>query len=109
MYIDLQTIKKHLNIDTEFTEDDDYLMMLEGVAEISVEKHIDKKLTQLEDGEGNLPSPLKQAMLLFIGNMYLSRESVTFGNAVEIPLSYNYLLDLYKDYSKKEDDGGIFG
>lgn len=109
MYIDLQTIKKHLNIDTEFTEDDDYLMMLEGVAEISVEKHIDKKLTQLEDGEGKLPSPLKQAMLLFIGNMYLSRESVTFGNAVEIPLSYNYLLDLYKDYSKKEDDGGIFG
>lgn len=109
MYIDLQTIKKHLNIDTEFTEDDDYLMMLEGVAEISVEKHIDKKLTQLEDGEGNLPSPLKQAMLLFIGNMYLSRESVTFGNAVEIPLSYNYLLDLYKDYSKKEDVGGIFG
>lgn len=109
MYIDLQTIKKHLNIDTEFTEDDDYLMMLEGVAEISVEKHIDKELTQLDDGEGNLPSPLKQAMLLFIGNMYLSRESVTFGNAVEIPLSYNYLLDLYKDYSKKEDDGGIFG
>jgi len=48
-------------------------------------------------------------MLLFIGNMYLSRESVTFGNAVEIPLSYNYLLDLYKDYSKKEDVGGIFG
>lgn len=109
MYIDLETIKKHLNIDTEFIEDDDYLMMLEGVAEISVEKHIDKKLTQLDDGEGNLPSPLKQAMLLFIGNMYLSRESVTFGNAVEIPLSYNYLLDLYKDYSKKEDDGGIFG
>lgn len=109
MYIDLNTIKKHLNIDTEFTEDDDYLMMLEGVAEISVEKHIDKSLTELDDGEGNLPSPLKQAMLLFIGNMYLSRESVTFGNAVEIPLSYNYLLDLYKDYSKKEDVGGIFG
>jgi hypothetical protein len=109
MYIDLNTIKKHLNIDTEFTEDDDYLMMLEGVAEISVEKHIDKSLTELVDGEGNLPSPLKQAMLLYIGNMYLSRESVTFGNAVEIPLSYNYLLDLYKDYAKKEDVGGIFG
>lgn len=109
MYIDLETIKKHLNIDSEFTEDDDYLMMLEGVAEISVEKHIDKSLAELDDGEGDLPSPLKQAMLLFIGNMYLSRESVTFGNAVEIPLSYNYLLDLYKDYSKKEDVGGIFG
>ncbi len=109
MYIDLETIKKHLNIDSQFTDDDEYLTMLENVAEVSVEKHIDKGLTELEDGEGNLPSPLKQAMLLFIGNMYLSRESVTFGNAVEIPLSYNYLLDLYKDYSKKEDVGGIFG
>lgn len=107
MYIDLSTIKKHLNIDESFKDDDEYLLMLEKVAEKSVAKHIDKDLAELEDG-GELPSPLLQAMLLFIGNMYNTRESVTFGSAMEVPLSYNYILDLYKDYSKKEEFGGIF-
>lgn len=107
MYIDLSTIKKHLNIDESFKDDDKYLLMLEKVAEKSVAKHIDKDLAELEDG-GELPSPLLQAMLLFIGNMYNTRESVTFGSAMEVPLSYNYILDLYKDYSKKEEFGGIF-
>lgn len=107
MYIDLSTIKKHLNIDESFKDDDKYLLMLEEVAEKSVAKHIDKDLAELEDG-GELPSPLLRAMLLFIGNMYNTRESVTFGSAMEVPLSYNYILDLYKDYSKKEEFGGIF-
>lgn len=106
--IPIYLIKKHLNIDNSFTEDDDYLIELERVALALVEKHIDKPIKDLLDEGGELPTPLSQAVLLQIGNMYQSRESVAFSNAVELPKSYDYILDMYKDYSKKEKDGGIF-
>ena len=105
--IPIELIKKHLNIDNTFIDDDDYLMLLADVAEKTVEKHIDKPINELTDN-GVIPSPIIQAMLLQIGNMYQSRESVAFTNAVELPNAYDYILDLYKDYSKKFTEGGIF-
>lgn len=105
--LNLELIKKHLNIDDGFTEDDDYLLMLKDVALKTIERHIDHDLNSLlEDGE--LPSPILQAALLYIGNMYQSRESVAFTSAIEIPFAYDYLLSLYKDYSKRETNGGTF-
>ena len=104
MFITLDIIKKHLNIDDYYTDDDNYLIGLEHVAEKVVEKHIDKKLSVLCDTNGDLPTPLVHAMLLFIGNLYQSRESVAFNSSPsEIPLSYSYLLDLYKNYSNNDN------
>ncbi len=103
MFIELDRIKKHLNIDSYYTDDDEYLAQLESVAETVVEKHIDNNLNDLLDSNGDLPSPLVHAMLLFIGNMYNSRESVSFSPATEVPLSYSYLLDLYKNYSNQNN------
>lgn len=105
MYITLEEIKKHLNIDDYFTDDDAYLNSLIQVAAEVVERHIDDKLIDLceldENGEvdlKSLPSPLIHAMKLFIGNMYANRESIAFAQSYELPLSYNYLLSLYKNY-----------
>lgn len=108
MYINLDTIKKHLNIDSFFTDDDEYLMMLESVAEKAVEKHIDCNLSDFATECGELEAPLLHAMLLQIGNMYQNRESVSVTNQTELPIGYNYILDLYKDYSKKQNNGGTF-
>lgn len=105
--IDLALIKQHLNIDSDFTADDSYLESLAEVAEAVVQSHIDHNLTDLEEG-GQLPAPLTQAMLLFIGNMYANRESVAYTNANEVPFAYDYLLSLFKDYGKKTEKGGIF-
>lgn len=98
MYIQLYQVKKHLNIDEDFHDDDEYLMSLVEVAEKVVEKNIDTNLKKLEDGDGFIPSPLIQAMLLLIGNFYANRESVAFASTSEVPLSYNYLIDLYRNY-----------
>lgn len=98
MYIQLYQVKKHLNIDEDFHDDDEYLMSLVEVAEKVVEKNIDTNLKKLEDGDGFIPSPLIQAMLLLIGNFYANRESVAFASTSEVPQSYNYLIDLYRNY-----------
>lgn len=101
MYVTLEEIKKHLNIEANFNEDDKYLVHLAQVAQLVVEKHIDDNLDALNQG-GEFPPPLKQAMLLFIGDLYANRESTSFGATPnELPLSYRYLLSLYTNYKKK--------
>lgn len=100
MFLSLERIKKHINIDADFIEDDNYLISLAEVAESAVQKHIDANLSDICDETGGaLPAPLLHAMLLFIGDLYMNRESVGYGTAHEIPLSYNYLLSLYKNYN----------
>lgn len=104
MYLSLSDIKKHLYIDDTFTDDDEYLLSLADVAEKVVERHIDSNLNVIVELEGGvLPSPLIQAMKLFIGNMYANRESISFASTQEIPLSYQYLLSLYKNYSNENN------
>lgn len=98
MHIELEDIKKHLNLDEDYTDDDSYLVYLESVAEQLVEKHIDKTLEDMIAEEGEVPKPLLQAMLLMIGNFYDNRESVSYGNAIEVPNTLQYILSMYRDY-----------
>ena len=96
MFLSIEKCKKHLNIDLDFTEDDNYIQHLIEAAENAVERHIGYKLAdKVEENDGSLPKGLEHAMLLLIGHFYNTREAVTFGNSVELPLGYNYLLDLF--------------
>ena len=97
MYITKELAKKHLQIDDDYTDDDEYLVLLIEAAEDAVSKHLDiplKNLLQM----GVLPSTIIQAILLLIGNFYSNREPITFGTVVKIPYTVDYLLNLYKHY-----------
>ena len=99
MYLQLYQIKRHLNLDETFHDDDEYLVDLALVAQNAVQRHIDRQLSELEDEWGMIPSPLTHAMLLMIGSFYAKRESISFAATVEVPLAYDYLLSLYKNYN----------
>lgn len=92
-YLLLSETKKHLNVDKDFKDDDNYIQMLIDVAEDAVEKHIDKPLKECMK-YGVLEPTIKQAILLMVGNLYANREAVTYGSAVEVPLCYQYLVGL---------------
>lgn len=102
-YLNLDLIKKHLNIDEDFHDDDDYLKILGDVAEQVTERHIDDsfQLIMLKN-HGKFPPTLMQAMLLLVGNYYNNRESVAFTGVSELPQSYLYLLSLYQNYDGEE-------
>ena len=89
-HIDLQLAKRHLNVEESFTEDDEYIKGLIEAAEAVVEK----------ENEGKLPSPLRQCILLMVGQFYANREPVAFVQSAEIPLSYSHLVSLYRNYAK---------
>ena len=99
MYLELQQVKKHILVDETFTDDDNYIQSLMDVAEASVSKHIDCPLACIEQEDGTLPPPVVHAMMLMVGNLYANREPVAVGVSVaELPLSYNYLVNLYRKY-----------
>lgn len=101
MYLQLNQVKKHLNIDEDFHSDDEYLVELAQAAQNVVEVHLDRPLNRLENEEGYIPSSLTQAMLLLIGTWYASRESVTFASNTVLPHSYDYIIALYKNYNRE--------
>lgn len=98
-YLTLKLIKQHLNMNQDYSEEDDYLEMLGGCVEEVVEKHIDDSLEAIsEKNGGKLPLPLIQACLLLLGTYYSNRENIAYNNTIEVPMTFTYLLNLYKNY-----------
>ena len=82
--------------------------MLGGAVEEVVAKHIDDDLETLaKNNNDQLPLPLVQACLLLLGTYYSNRENVAFTGCNEIPMSFTYLLDLYKNYGGSETNSMI--
>jgi len=99
MYIQLDLAKKHLNIEEDFTEDDEYILSLIEVAESAVRVHINEDFASIAEKNGGcLPPPILQAALLMIGNMYQNREPIGTKNQA-LPFNYQYLIDLYRNYN----------
>ena len=104
IYLKLYQIKRHLNIDERFQEDDEYLLELAEVAQAAVEKHLDRKLSDIaKDNGGVLPPPIVHAMRLLIGEYYQQRESISYIQTQVVPLAYDYLLAPYIDYKPKKE------
>lgn len=112
MYITLDRAKQHLNIESAFTGDDNYISFLIQVAEDTVSRHICTNLLDLthEENVGGtttlvLPASLQAAILLYIGDLYNSREGNAYGVSVsQVPFSYDYLLSLWKNYGDTTSD-----
>lgn len=103
-YLTLAEIKKHLNIDSFFTDDDNYLTALATASEDVISKYIDFPLSNLEDNQHKLPEALKFAMLLWIGTIYSTRESISSINMSTVPHSMELLADLYRDYKINKEN-----
>lgn len=100
-YVDLQLVKRHLNVESDFLEDDDYIQTLIETAEENVAKDLCVTVEKLAtiDGGTKIPAPLRQAILLTIGTYYSNRESVSTARLQEIPRGVKYLIELYRNYS----------
>ena len=100
MYILLDDAKRHLNIDKDFHEDDDLLILYLQAAEDAISKRIDKKLSDCVDpATGYLEKSIIQSILLLIGQFYANREATSPTSVNEIPIGFEYLCNLNKHYS----------
>ncbi|WP_106831161.1 head-tail connector protein [Parabacteroides pacaensis] len=96
LYVTVEDLKQHLNIDYEGEEG--YLVSLIETAEVSVETYIRSPLTEYEK-DGKLNPMLVHAIKIFAGNLYANREAVAFVEPRAIPYTLDYLLQPFKKYS----------
>lgn len=96
--IPLELAKKHLNLDEDYIEDDEYILGLVGAAKGAVEKALNASLDRLaEENGGEVPMAIVQAILLMVGNWYQNRE-ITGSKTAALPYNFEYLINLYKHY-----------
>lgn len=105
--VDLDVVKQHCRIDTDFTGDDALLEIYTGAAARYVQTWTRRKLYEKESSPGYSDDPdsillkedVKAAMLLLIGHWYANRESVVIGETVtQAPLAVEALLQPYRIY-----------
>lgn len=110
MYIvTLAEAKKHLNIESYFTDDDTYISSLIEISYLTI-KNACNNTTWLDnsgytiDYESfaditvsgtTIPYPIKQAIFVLVGTLYANRESISYGNPVKIPHSLEYIIAPY--------------
>lgn len=92
----LTLIKTHLRIDSDYTEEDTYLLQLRDVALEAVNWQVDRPTEETEEEEE--PKALLQAALLLIGELYEHRE-VTGDKATQLPKAYDYLVGTKRRYT----------
>lgn len=96
-YLTLSDVKAHLLVDSSV--DDAYITALMDVAEKAVLVDVDQPAEVVAAWGSTPPAPVRQAMLLLVGNMYANREPVAIGAAANnVPYTYDYLKGLYKNY-----------
>ncbi|MDU1652735.1 MAG: head-tail connector protein [Leclercia adecarboxylata] len=105
--IDLDVVKQHCRIDTDFTGDDALLEIYTGAAARYVQKWTRRTLYETESSAGYSEDPdsilltedVKAAMLLLIGHWYANREAVNIGNiTTAVPFAVEALLQPYRIY-----------
>ena len=96
--IPIELVKKHLNLDEDYIEDDEYILGLVAAAKGAVEKALNASLDRLaEENGGEVPMAIIQAILLMVGNFYQNRE-ITGSKTAALPYNFEYLVNLYKHY-----------
>jgi uncharacterized phage protein (predicted DNA packaging) len=92
MYVTLEDIKRHLNVD--FNDDDNLITSMIEAAEASIEKSIGAPLAELAP-DGTLPKDLIHAIRMMTSVFYEYREGFTYGKIAQVPYTLSNLLAPY--------------
>lgn len=100
MFVSLDKVRSHLNLDEFYHEDDEYLVHIINAAEDAVAKRLNQhSLSRIVDPHtGYLPESVVHAVLLLVGSWYAARETFSNQSVSQLPHSFDFLADLNKNY-----------
>lgn len=94
--VSLELFKKHVRAD-DFASDDVYLQHLLDTAAVSVVTATNQSVEELTaKAGGELPLPLKQAIMMLAAHWYNQRESASAVQMYEVPDALQTLIKPYK-------------
>ena len=92
VYTDIKLLKAHVRAD-DFTDDDDYLLVLLEAAEAAIVRWTNRSIVELLSDSGcGFKSDVQQAILLLAGHWYNQREAVSAASLSEVPYTVQALL-----------------
>lgn len=97
-YLTLQEIKKQLNVDQDYTGDDEFLTLVGESAEDMVSQLIDCDLTELLAKYGEIPASIRHAMRMLCDYFY-SQNRGSSGETIDIPNAIFTILKLYRNFN----------
>ena len=99
MYTNLEFFKYQLNIESGYTTDDKYMTHLLNVAELAVNTYCNGGLSGYTSTTGSTAIPITviQTMYLLATHFYVNRSITAFTQVVEIPYTFRFLLDPYRN------------
>lgn len=97
MILSIEHVKRYLNIDEDYKDDDDLLINLINICELAIAKYINRESLDefgLDDNKEN--STLRAAALMLIASMYKDREASVDRELKINPCFSLMLAPLYK-------------
>lgn len=99
MYITLEEAKKHLEVDSDYTGDDQIITDIILDVEEIAEGDLCVSFYDLVSIHGALPRAIRRAMLLLIGSYYKSREDeIQNSESAQLQNGYRRLISNYRNY-----------
>lgn len=92
MINDLDQIKRFLNIEQGYVDDDQTLCDMENQAEAVVRHDLNRCLTDCEDEH------IKLSILFLVANWYTHREPTSSYKNEDVPKTYDYLINQFRRY-----------
>lgn len=97
IYLSLEEIKKQLNIDPEYTGDDEFLELIGESAEDLVSQLVNCPLQEIVAQYGGMPASIRHALRMLCDWMY-SQQRGSSSEAIDIPNAIFHILKLFRDY-----------
>lgn len=95
--VNINELKRNLNIEESFTDDDVFLQNILNVADNAVQTYLGT-LALTGYTEVSVPIEIHHSVILLASHFYLNRNMVSYAQGFEIPYSFKFLLAPYKDY-----------
>lgn len=88
MICTINELKQNLNIESDYTDEDEFLLYLLEVAEEVVFNYLDKT----KEDYTLIPLSIKHAILVIASQYYENRTSIAFASVSKIPFTLEILL-----------------
>lgn len=95
MELTIDNLKKQLNIELEWLDDDILLQTYLDIATTAVSNYLDLDAEDVAALPEN--NTINAAIILLAAHFYSNRNMVSMANASEMPYSFKFLLDFYKN------------
>lgn len=98
-YLTIDEVKKQLNVDNDFHEDDEFLEMLGDSAEDIISQLTDSSLEEISAKYGELPAGLRHALRILVDFYYSIYRGSDHEENIDIPNAVKCLTMLYRNFN----------